>query len=167
MYLNRQWRAFTVPRVAMFWLGSFAFMQHGLVAFHKTFPNLSSYDKFSHHPNYKLMGPVYAWFYAVRPAFWIYICYRMTKLLVAMVDKHLKGQDDLHFTWFYDTVYPDMFFDEEDMKPINFRYTDQKVVPDPLTGYYPYDHLKYGKWLNKKEDDYTVTPRNQNYSLLH
>ena len=33
MYLYRHWRAFTCPRVAVFWLGSFALMQHGLHAF--------------------------------------------------------------------------------------------------------------------------------------
>ena len=60
-------------------------MQHALVAFYKTFPNIQAYERFSHHPNYKLMGPIYAWFYMVRPAFWIYICYRMTRLLVAMI----------------------------------------------------------------------------------
>jgi hypothetical protein len=46
-----------------------------------------------------------------------------------------------------------MLFDEDDMRYINFRYTDAKVAPDPLTGYYPYDNLKYGKFLNKKEDN--------------
>lgn len=40
------------------------------------------------------------------------------------------------------------------MRYINFRYTDQKVVPDPLTGYYPYDNMKYGSFLNKKGDKY-------------
>jgi hypothetical protein len=33
MYLYRHWRAFTCPRVAVFWLGSFALMQHSFVAF--------------------------------------------------------------------------------------------------------------------------------------
>ena len=33
MYLYRQWRAYTCPRVAVFWLGSFALMQHGIIAF--------------------------------------------------------------------------------------------------------------------------------------
>ena len=52
-----------------------------------------------------------------------------------------------------------MFFDEEDMRYINFRYTDAKVVPDPLTAYYPLDHLKYGDFLNKKEENlFTKAP---------
>jgi hypothetical protein len=55
-----------------------------------------------------------------------------------------------------------MFFDEEDMRYINFRYTDNKVAPDPLIGYYPYDHLKYGKFLNQKDGDLGV--RRQNYN---
>jgi hypothetical protein len=29
-YINRQWRAYTVPRVAVFWGLSWALMQHGL-----------------------------------------------------------------------------------------------------------------------------------------
>ena len=32
-YLYRHWRAFTCPRMAMFAFGSFALMQHGVVAF--------------------------------------------------------------------------------------------------------------------------------------
>jgi hypothetical protein len=49
-----------------------------------------------------------------------------------------------------------MLHDEEDMRYINFRYTDAKVSPDPLTGYYPYDNLKYGEFLNKKEENLPV-----------
>jgi len=79
----------------------------------------------------------------------------MSKLMVTMIVRHWQGKDDLHYTWYYDTLYPDMFHDEEDMRYINFRYTDNKVVPDPLTGYYPYDNLKYGKFLDKKGDAYS------------
>ena len=69
----------------------------------------------------------------------------------------------MHYFWYYDTLYPDMFFDEEDMRYINFRYTDQKVAPDPLTGYYPYDNLKYGEFLNKKEENLFVKPEHYNW----
>ena len=141
-----------MPRVAVFWLGSFGFMQHSLVAFIKTFPNLIAYEGFSHHPNYKLLGPINSWFYLLRPVFWTYIFYRMTRLLGTMIIKHFNGQDDLHYFWYYDNLYPDFFYDEEDMRYINFRYTDAKVVPDPLTGYYPYDHAKYGSFINSKHD---------------
>ena len=75
--------------------------------------------------------------------------------MYVMIVNHYNGNDELHYTWYYDTLYPDMFFDEEDMRYINFRYSDAKVVPDPLTGYYPYDHLKYGKFLNKKDSAYS------------
>ena len=34
MYLYRHWRAYTCPRVAVFWVGTVALMQHGLIAFH-------------------------------------------------------------------------------------------------------------------------------------
>jgi hypothetical protein len=94
MYIYRHWRAFTCPRVAVFWLGSFGLMQHGLVAFHKTFPNLTAYESFSAHPNYKILGPIYSWFYAARPAFWTYITYRMTKFLYFMIKRHWEGKDD-------------------------------------------------------------------------
>ena len=160
-YLNRHWRAFTVPRMFVFWLGTFGFMQHALVTFAKTFPNLTSYQRFSHHPNYKIMGPVYSWFYMIRPIFWSYIFLRMTKVMGTMILKHWNGQDDLHYYWYNDSNFPDMLHDEEDMRYINFRYTDQKVSPDPLTGYYPYDNLKYGKWLDKKSDRYHNTQENQ------
>ena len=99
-------------------------MQHGFVSFIKTFPNLGSYERFSQHPNYKIMGPVYSWFYMVRPLVWTYVCYRMTRLLASMVLKHYNGQDDLHYFWYHDTNYPDLLHDEEDMRYINFRYTD-------------------------------------------
>ena len=33
MHLYRQWRAYTCPRVAVFWFASFSLMQHGIVAF--------------------------------------------------------------------------------------------------------------------------------------
>jgi hypothetical protein len=155
--LNRHWRAFTVPRFFVFWLGSFGLMQHSLVAFAKTFPNLASYERFSHHPNYKLMGPVYGWFFLLRPVVWSYVFMRMTKTLLAMIKRHYEGKDDLHVFWYSDSNYPDMFHDEDDMRYINFRYTDAKVAPDPLTGYYPYDHLKYGKFLDKKGEAYLPT----------
>ena len=31
MYLYRHWRAYTCPRVGLFWFGSFALMQHGII----------------------------------------------------------------------------------------------------------------------------------------
>lgn len=156
-YLNRHWRAFTVPRFLIFWVASFGLMQQSLVSFIKTFPNLITYQRFSQHPNYKLLGPAYSWFYLLRPVIWSYVFIRMTKTLVGMIVKHYQGKDDLHFYWYYDTNYPDLLHDEDDMRYINFRYTDQKVVPDPMTGYYPYDDLKYGKWLDKKGEQYLPT----------
>lgn len=152
MYLYRHWRAFTCPRVAVFWFGSFALMQHGITAFQKTFPNVTAYERFSAHPNYKILGPAYSWFYLLRPLFWTYMTYRMTKFLGFMIKRHWEGKDDLHYWWYYDTLYPDMLHDEEDMRYINFRYTDNKVSPDAMNAYYPYMNVRYGDFLNKKED---------------
>ena len=73
-----------MPRFAVFWLGSFGLLQHSLVSFIKTFPNLITYDRFSMHPNYKLMGPIYSWFFMIRPIVWTYVFFRMTRTLVAM-----------------------------------------------------------------------------------
>ena len=67
--------------------------------------------------------------------------------------KELAGNDDPHYTWFYDTLYPDLLHDADDMRYINFRYTDAKVTPEPITGYYPHDHMHYSPFLNKKEDN--------------
>ena len=114
MYLYRHWRAYTCPRVAVFWVGSFALMQHGFVAFQKTFPNLLAYKSFMQHPNYKVLGAGYSWFYLLRPVFWTYICFRMTRFLYNMIKRHWEGKDDMHYFWYYDTLYPDLLHDEEE-----------------------------------------------------
>ena len=152
MYLYRHWRAYTCPRVAVFWVGSFALMQHGLVAFQNTFPNISAYKTFSHHPNYKVLGPVYSYFYLLRPIFWTYMTFRMTRFMYGMIKRHWEGKDDQHYFWYYDTLYPDLMNDEDDMRYIGFRYTDQKVSPDGLTGYYPHAHQRYDDFLHQKKD---------------
>ena len=66
-----------------------------------------------------------------------------------MLFNHWQGKDELHYTWYYDTLYPDMIHDPEDMRYINFPYHSQPVVPDPMTGHYPMDGLKYTAWLEK------------------
>ena len=156
MYFYRQWRAYTCPRMAVFTFCSYSLMAHGLLAFRKTFPNLKAHKRFSDHPNYKVLGPVYSWFYLLRPLFWTYITFRMTRCLAGMIKRHWfptpEGRDDQHYFWYYDTLYPDLLHDADDMRYINFRYTDQKVSPDAMTGYYPYQNMRYGDFLNKKED---------------
>jgi hypothetical protein len=152
--------------MSLFWIASLGFLQHSLVAFAKTFPNLQSYKAFSAHPNYQLMGPIYSYFYLLRPAFWTYIAFRLTRVMIVMISNHYKGKDELHYTWYYDTLYPDLLHDEEDMRYINFRYSDAKVVPDPMTGYYPYDNLKYGKWLNKKDSAYSDHAQSMNINKI-
>ena len=138
-------------------MGLFAFItyaltKHGVYQFQHTFPNLLAYKKFSEHPNYKLMGPLYSYFYLLRPLFWTYICLRLTRCTMFMIKRHWEGKDDPHYFWYYDTLYPDLLHDAEDMRYINFRYTDNKVTPEPLTGYYPHDNMRYGDFLNKKEN---------------
>ena len=153
MYLYRQWRAFTVPRMGVFLFGSYCLMQHGAYQFNHTFPNMLAYKSFSAHPNYKLMGPLYSYFYLLRPIFWTYITYRIGRTTFNMAKRHWIGQDDLHMTFDKDTFYPDLLHDADDMRYINFRYTDAKVSPDPMTGYYPHDNMRYGDFLSKKKDN--------------
>ena len=152
-YLYRHWRAFTVPRMALFTWCSFSLMQHGVYVFQQTFPNLLAYKSFSAHPNYKLMGPLYSWFYLLRPVMWTYVFARLTRATWHMTTRHWEGKDDPHYFWYYDTLYPDLLHDADDMRYINFRYTDNKVTPEPMTGYYPHDNMRYGGWLSKKEDN--------------
>ena len=153
MYLYRHWRAYTVPRMGMFAAGSYILMLHGAYKFEHTFPNLLAYGSFRAHPNYKLMGPLYSWLYLVRPIFWTYITWRLARCTWWMTKRHWEGKDDPHYFWYYDTLYPDLLHDAEDMRYINFRYTDAKVTPEPMTGYYPHDNMRYGDFLNKKEDN--------------
>lgn len=152
-YLNRQWRAFTVPRAGVWTLLSISAMLKSIHTFFKTFPNITSMRQLPSHPSYKLLGPMWSTFYAVRPLAWIYVSFRLTRWFANMCVNHWNGEDDLHYFWYYDSLYPDLLHDEEDMRYINFRYTDQKVVPDPLTAYYPYDDLKYNYFLTKKTGD--------------
>ena len=160
MYFHRQWRAFTVGRMGLFAFSSYCLMQHGIYKFNHTFPNLMAYPSFHAHPNFKLMGPLYSYFFLLRPMFWIYITYRLGRATWFMTKKHWEGKDDPHYMWFYDTLYPDLLHDSDDMRYINFRYTDAKVTPEPMTGYYPHDNMRYGAFLNKKEDNMFVK-RNQ------
>ena len=78
-----------------------------------------------------------------------------------MIKRHWEGKDDPQYFWYYDTLYPDLVHDEDDMRYINFRYTDQKLQAEEMTGYYPYDHMRYGEFLDKKEDSlYHKRPAN-------
>lgn len=88
-YIYRHWRGYTVPRVGVWWFASYCFMHHGVQMFNRTFPNLVSYKRFRDHPNYKLLGPVYSYFYMIRPIFWTYIFFRMSRMFYYMVKRHL------------------------------------------------------------------------------
>ena len=156
-YFYRHWRAFTVPRFAVFTFCSYSLMMHGFYHFKHVFPNVLAYKRFHDHPNYKLMGPAYSYFYLLRPIFWTMICYKMCRGLVYMVKRHWRGEDDLHYTWYYDTLYPDLLHDVDDMRYLNFRYTDSKVTPEPMTGYINTDHMRYGNFLKEKREGSSFT----------
>ena len=114
---------------------------------------MNAYKSFNAHPNYKVLGPIYAYFYLLRPLFWSYISVRLIASTTMMIKRHWEGKDDKHFFWYYDTLYPDLMCDADDMRYIGFRYTDNKVTPEPMTGYYPHDQMRYGSFLSKKEDN--------------
>eukprot|EP00352_Strombidinopsis_acuminata_P008526 CAMPEP_0176374292 /NCGR_PEP_ID=MMETSP0126-20121128/26652_1 /TAXON_ID=141414 ORGANISM="Strombidinopsis acuminatum, Strain SPMC142" /NCGR_SAMPLE_ID=MMETSP0126 /ASSEMBLY_ACC=CAM_ASM_000229 /LENGTH=93 /DNA_ID=CAMNT_0017734803 /DNA_START=400 /DNA_END=681 /DNA_ORIENTATION=- len=76
----------------------------------------------------------------------------MTKFMYHMITRHWAGKDDLHYFWYYDTLYPDLLHDSDDMRYINFRYTDARVTPMEMNGYFPYAHLRYDNFLNGKID---------------
>ena len=83
-YLYRHLRAYTVPRAFVFWFGSVVYTVHAMHIFMKTFPNIQHYGKFSNHPNYKLLGPIYANFYRWRPVLWGYVAMRLTRWFYQM-----------------------------------------------------------------------------------
>mmetsp|Transcript_686 Transcript_686/g.800 ORF Transcript_686/g.800 Transcript_686/m.800 type:complete len:120 (+) Transcript_686:262-621(+) len=114
--------------------------------------NLGAYGKFSNHPNYKLLGPLWANFYRLRPFFWGYISIRMTRFFFQMVRRWYHDNGDPHYFWYYDNLYPDFLVDPDDSKYINFPYGDQPVAPDELIAYYPYEHLKYQHFIDQKVD---------------
>ncbi len=149
-WLYRQFRCYTAPRAAVPWLLSLGLTLNSMHVFLKTFPNLQSYGKFANHPNYKLLGPVWANYYRFRPVFWTYICIRMTRFFVNMVRRWYNGSGDPHYFWYYDNLYPDFLVDPDEFRYINFPYSDQPVAPDEMIGYYPYDHLKYNDFLSQK-----------------
>ena len=68
MYLDRQWRAYTVPRVAVFWLMSIGLFWNSIGAVSNTFYNHQKLG-FRTHPNYKMLGAGWSHFYLLRPMF--------------------------------------------------------------------------------------------------
>ena len=127
-------------------------MQHACLAFHKTFPNVVS-TGFTTHPNYKLLGGFTSWFYLVRPIFWTWVFARMARWCSKMVVNWYNGQNEEHYYWYYDNLYPDFINDPDDNRYINFRYSDNPVSQEQMTGYYPYMGLKYDNFLNKKYEN--------------
>ena len=93
-YLYRHWRAYTVPRAAAWWIISYSFLLNGTTMFLKTFNNLESYKSFSSHPSYKLLGGFWSYFYAIRPIFWAWVTFKMTRFTYQMTLRHLDGKDD-------------------------------------------------------------------------
>ena len=108
------------------------------------------------------MGPVYSWFYLLRPVFWTYLTYRLVRCTYVMAKNHWYGYDEssnMHYFWYHDTLYPDLLHDADDMRYINFRYTDAKVTPEPMTGWNPVETMRYNKFLKKKEPNAAVDLR--------
>ena len=68
MYLDRQWRAYTCPRVAVFWFLSVGLFWNSIGAVSNTFYNHQKLG-FRTHPNYKMLGAGWSLFYLLRPMF--------------------------------------------------------------------------------------------------
>ena len=64
-----------------------------------------------------------------------------------MAKNWYNGQGEEHYHWYYDNLYPDFITDPDDNRYINFQYADEPVMPEQMTAYFPYDHLKYNSFL--------------------
>ncbi len=144
-YLYRHWRAFTVPRMAVFALGGYTLTMHGIFMFTHTFPNLPSYKNFAHHPNYKLPGTTWSWFYALRPVFWSYITFRLTRAVYFMSTRHWPCLAARPGPWYSDTRSPRLFQHADDTEYADSQYNGQKVDPAPLTGYHTHPRSRMTK----------------------
>ena len=149
--------------MAVFAFGSYGMLQHSCWMFKHTFPNALSYGRFANHPNYKLLGPIWSYFYMGRVFFWTYVTARLFRAVYIMTKRHWAGEDDMHYTWYYDTLYPDLLHDADDMRYINFRYTDANVTPEEMTGFYNFEHQRYGGFLNEKREGSALTSVSRMY----
>lgn len=121
--------------MAVWWSLSAGLMMHGFASFNYTFYNIEQLG-FWKHPNYKMLGSGWAMIYVMRPWFWAYITYRLTRYLLVMIKRHWMGRAEEHYWWWHDTAYPDLMHSKEDMKYLNFKYADTPVKPEHLTDFY-------------------------------
>ena len=149
-YWYRHLRCYTVPRATLPFAGSWIFFFKSLHVFGKVFNNLEAYKGFSHHPNYKLLGPLYSHYYKLMPLVWGYVALRMTRFYYYMVRRWYHDNGDPHYFWYYDNLYPDFITDQDDMRYINFPYADQPVGPEEMSGFFPFEHLKYQEFIDQK-----------------
>ena len=63
-----------------------------------------------------------------------------------------RGEGEEHYFWYYDNLYPDFITDPDENRYINFRYSDSNIQPEVLNGYFPFDNLRYSKFLGQKHD---------------
>ena len=131
-------------------VGFYALFFNSIQTFGKTFSNLEAFGKFSNHPNYKLLGPFWSNYYRLRVFVWGYMCVRITRFFYSMTYRWYMDKGDPHYFWYYDNLYPDFLRDPDDSKYINFPYSDQPVAPDEMIAYFPWEHLKYQKFLDQK-----------------
>mmetsp|Transcript_32622 Transcript_32622/g.31997 ORF Transcript_32622/g.31997 Transcript_32622/m.31997 type:complete len:82 (+) Transcript_32622:392-637(+) len=75
---------------------------------------------------------------------------RMTRFYWGMLRRWYNDKGDPHYFWYYDNLYPDFIVDPDDNRYINFPYHDQPVAPDELIAYYPFENLKYQKFIDSK-----------------
>lgn len=97
----------------------------------------------------------YGWtsFYFIRPVFFLYISYRIGKLLVKTAQNQWEGKGHYYYTVIIDEMYYDTWHkDKRDQRMVNFRYSDHSDVNQAF-GSFNNDYLKpdaeYAKGLFK------------------
>ena len=104
-------------------------MNYAFIQFSKTFPNVVE-TGLTTHPNFKLLGSLTGWFYTLRPIFWTWIFFRMSRFLYENARNWYNGTGEEHYFWYYDNLYPDFIVDPDDNRYINFQYADEPVMPE-------------------------------------
>jgi hypothetical protein len=72
------------------------------------------------------MGPYWSWFYFLRVPFMAWITWRVTKMLYRKLRDNYNGKEDPVYTFQNESMYEDLYFDREDLRTNNFRYSDHR-----------------------------------------
>lgn len=141
-YIGRQLRAYTVPRafLHLLLLTTMTYRYSWIVR--EKFHDYWKYKSLFMNPTYKKLGLGWTSFYFLRPVFCAYLSYRCLKYTIGIVKKRWNGDKDYLFEVFQDEIYYDTWYkDMNDMKMINFRYSDH-IDPNYQWSAFNPDHFK-------------------------